>query len=195
MNKYIELFMKDNDLKVNEEFKIRDKAYNPYHFDERGELIDSNGSEKIYAVAKLLMEKFKVEKIYKGKFIPKVGESYWYISNFGAINCVKNDNDVGEIFLFDNQPVFRTKKEAEDYKWYLEKLNEYKYEFSQEEWENKDITKYFLFYNVVDKTINFDWQCMVNRDVNYFYSREKAQQFIEEVGEERIRKYMFGVWY
>lgn len=61
VNKYIKQFMEDNNLKVNEEFIISLKCFNPYKFDEDGYLLDRDGSRRNELVGDLLMSKLHIK--------------------------------------------------------------------------------------------------------------------------------------
>lgn len=129
----------------------------------------------------------------KGRYTPKIGEEYWYVSTFGDINNVTSCNDSSDEWLIKHHLVFRTKEECEDYKGYLEQLDKYSHEFSKEEWEDKNVEKwrFCYFYQTKELHITFteivcEWSC--------YFTENLIKQFRETVGDERIKKYMFDVW-
>lgn len=90
--------------------------------------------------------------------------------------------------------MFRTQEECEDYKWFLDKLDEYKTDFTPEEWGNCNINKYEIYFNHYNKFIQTNCYSICQGFHNYSFTKENADKFIEEVGEERIKKYMFNIW-
>lgn len=137
---------------------------------------------------KILENKVKLEK-----YIPKNGEYYYCIDSYGYVWSTQK-NCEGDEYLINHRLVFKTQEEAEDYKYFLDKLDEYSYKFSDEEWENEDLKKFYIHYNYKCHTNNVVYTIWVKRYKHYFYSRCDAQKFIDEVGENRINAYMFDVW-
>lgn len=133
-----------------------------------------------------------VEK--KDKFVPKKGELYWSVSDYGTIESDYKANKCDE-WLIKYKPVFRTKEEAKEYKDYLEALDKYKYEFSVEEWENYCIPKYYMWMDYKERSLKFDIAYSVKfANYIYFKSLEEAEDFIKEVGNENVKRFMFDVW-
>ena len=126
-----------------------------------------------------------------GKFIPKDGELYWYVDSCGYVS---SEFDYDE-WLVNHIPVFAKQKEAEEYKDYLELLDKYKYEFSNDEWKDDDIEKWYLIYDYFREDLNIDCNTFTRRPSHaYFKSKEDAEAFINDVGEANIKRFMFGVW-
>ena len=122
---------------------------------------------------------------------PKMGDIYWRIDDRGSVdNCMYNnyytDNHRQAIGNF-----FKTKDQAE---FALEKLKveaelrKFSRLFADGE-ENNHI-KYSPSFDELSVLTSFSYQ---DQGVFYFESREKVQQAIDTVGEERIKKYIFGV--
>ena len=135
-----------------------------------------------------------VEKKKEGKFIPKEGECYWFVSNFREL---KNDYIVSKYdeWLVNHQPVFRTKEEAEEYRHYLDALDKYKHEFSDEEWKNKNIKKCFVYFNYLSGSLEIDYYYVLKYpNCIYFKSEKDAEAFIKEAGEVNVKRFMFDVW-
>lgn len=133
-----------------------------------------------------------VEK--KGKFVPKKGEKdelYWYVDSYGYVGSELEYDE----WLIKHKPVFQTQKEAEEYKHYLELLDKYKYEFSDEEWINENIEKWHLCcYTINGKLSIFCKNLIKYPNCVYFKSYEDVNDFIKEVGEDNVKKFMFDVW-
>lgn len=133
----------------------------------------------------------KVVEKKKGKFVPKEGELYWFIDSYGDV-CSEFECD--EWFI-NHHPVFRTEEEAEEYKRYLEVLDKYKHEFTDEEWKNRDINKWYMHYFASSDELSKSYAYKFNLpNCTYFKTQEDVESFIEEAGEENVKKFMFDVW-
>lgn len=136
----------------------------------------------------------KVVEKKKGRFVPKKGEKdelYWYVDSYGYVGSELEYDE----WLIKHKPVFQTQKEAEEYKHYLELLDKYKYNFSDEEWLNSDILKWFVYYTHYNKLLDVRCNNVSKYPLTaYFKSEEDADNFIEEVGEDNIKKFMFDIW-
>lgn len=134
----------------------------------------------------------KIVNPKKGKYVPKEGELYWFIDSYGYI-CSEFEYD--EWFI-KHKTVFRTREEVQQYKRYLDVLDKYKYEFSKEEWKNKNIEKWYLSF-MSEYSGAFDCCPTYTRkhpNCVYFKSEEDAEDFIEEAGKDNIKKFMFDIW-
>ena len=136
----------------------------------------------------------KVVEKKTGKFIPNEDERYWFVNEYGEIDhAVYSDIEMLQ-WTINHHPVFRTEEEAEEYKDYLELLDKYKYEFSDEEWKGEEL-KWFIeciypdtHFVIVD---SYSVKCPFHA---YFKTQEDAEAFIKEAGEENVKKFMFDVW-
>lgn len=138
-----------------------------------------------------LKEKDKKEK--SEKWIPKDGEIYYYLAmDFSVSSCV-NLLDSIDRTRFKFSKIFKTEEEAQEYADYLKARKEYSYEFSKEEWEDKEINKYYIIYdyetgrlkiysNFYTKVMNKIW----------FKTREETQAFIDKY-RKQILKFEFGI--
>lgn len=137
-----------------------------------------------------------IVKMPKTVYDLKDGDRYCYITADGELRFVSWQNDesdknklyIGNIFLTEEDAEF----EVERLKVIAE-LKRYAKEFSDEEWRNGNTAKY-LFYRsfpgnriYITSTYSAHYPCL------YFESMEKAKQAFNAVGEERIKKYYFGV--
>lgn len=129
----------------------------------------------------------------QSRFIPQFDETYYYIDCFGYIDYTKNENNDCDKYILSHQLVFRTKKEAEDYKWFLDQIDNYKTDFSKEEWEDYSVSKYSLYFKYGEHKIGKGFNCNTKSHC-YYFTEENIDKFIEVVGEERIKKYMFDIW-
>lgn len=188
MNKYIKQFMDDHNLKVEERFKIKDLE-GIYWFNCDGILQYSFGGNLSYKTVLLLNGDLEVEKIKKGPWKPKYTDQFFVISTQGAIHCYKYKGLSWHDYLINHHLVFETEEEAADYKWFLDKVDEYKQQFDPERYN------YFFNYNPKKERVYRTWDMVCqHQGTTYFGEKENIRKFFEEVGEDRIKKYWFNVW-
>ena len=142
-----------------------------------------------------------VEKANKPKnkvWKPKFGLVYYFISNNGEIeatNCIESIADE-ERFVFGN--CFKTEDEA---KFALEKLKvitelkRFAIEHNEGEidWSDSEQKKYYIYYSCHINRTDIDFTTQMRENIVYFTSQEIATQAIQEIGEERLKKYYFEV--
>ena len=189
MNKYIKMFMDDHNLKVEERFKLCDED-EVYHFDEDEKLKDENNiTQPSYFVFDLLWGTYEIEKLKKEPWKPKNYEKFWFINVWGKIEYdVIYCSGFGD-YLYKHTKLFQTQEEAEDYKWFLDKVDEYKKPFSF----NED--NYFFWCDSNEKIMDISSSSYVQYQGTIFFgSRKNVENFIEKVGKDRIKKYMFGIY-
>lgn len=154
------------------------------------EKTDLKYSELLNRLVKAIIE--KVEK--SGKWIPEIDEIYWYYNkDLEKIDCKTWLNSREDNIKLKNKVVFKTGEEAQEYADYQKAKEKYTYEFSREEWESKDINKYYIFYSRDDNKLgcNFNWS---TRSIGklYFKAKEEVQEFINKY-EKQILKFEFEV--
>ena len=121
---------------------------------------------------------------------PQSGERYWYNNGGGMVNSCFWKSEQFDLNRYRIGNMFKTEKEAE---FAVEKikveaeLQKFGRPFilGEENWyldmvRSKDITIAYDHYNIHQGTV-------------YFESKSKVKEVIESVGEERIKKYIFGV--
>ena len=207
---YIEQFMKDNDIKIDEEFyviddkgeKIKhsyyDERFMKFRFTESFKFISElSNLDCSYYFSCLMSGKCRIEKIpHKPKSVWDLTEEdkYYYINCYGEIDSTfydcEEDVDIikcGNAFLTEKEAHFeveRRKCEAILLKYgtrYIRSLDD-------------DTNKYYIIFdNSVDKIIFPCCNYMQNQGTIYFESKELAQKAIKEVGEDRLKKYVFNV--
>lgn len=190
MNKYIKMFMDDNNLKVGDEFKI--KGYDLsgiWHFDENGYLLDTMNNTRSKVLGLFLQGEYEVEKVKKEPWKPEIGEKYYFTDNYGNVVCNIYNDDNADRYVLAHWLIFQTVEEARDYKWFLDKVDEYKKPFELNE------SNWFFLYDHDNK--EFETMCFTSiqmQGIIYFGDGENINNFLEEVGEERIKKYWFNIW-
>ena len=122
---------------------------------------------------------------------PQDGDKYWYININGDVTSGKWEKfDIQEDML-EIGNVFETKEQA---KFAVEKLkvDDELRKFSRP-FKCGEINRY-MFLNTDNESIDVvGLSYSQYQGTIYFESEEKAQQAVESVGEERIKKYIFGM--
>lgn len=102
-----------------------------------------------------------------------------------ANECMRS---IGLITLTEEELEFK----IESIKVY-EELKRYAKDFTDEEYGDKEILKYYLYFDYDGKGIDIDYT-LADKNANlYFESKEKAEEAITAVGKERVKKYYLGV--
>lgn len=125
-------------------------------------------------------------------------ETYYFISDKGAICCKCALGVINEIrYRLGNY--FKTKEEAEfarNKQLIYQKLKDYALEHTTEEfdWNSPNQFKWFIRYDNKYKKIIYSWT-RYSIDINqiYFTSEKIVREAVEKVGEDNIKKYLFGV--
>ena len=131
------------------------------------------------------------EQVEEEQAFPKYNDFYWYANAKGKILCdtwegFKFEKDmlaIGNVYQTENEAVFALEKlKVEAELWKISRPFEIYG------------TNYYLYFAKDDGFIGI--ACLTTslaQGAIYFESEEKAQQAISTVGEERIKKYIFGV--
>lgn len=156
------------------------------------ELMEKYGDYEVKEGFMELLEKPKPKTVWD----LKIGDEYWFIDEFGVIwksEWTESDHDIkrrnqGNVFLTKEEVKFE-KKKCEIYT----KVKKYAYEFSKEEWENKNLGKYFPCYDHELKKLFIDINNIFQGGYLYFTSEVDIQKAIDEVGENDFIRYYLGV--
>lgn len=158
-----------------------------------------NIDKKIEDLRKEFNEKIdKLEEEYKreksNKWIPKEDEMYYYVSmDYLNVDSNKWDNDRIDNTIIKYNKIFKTEEEAKEYADYLKAKKDYSYEFTKEEWEDKEIDKYCIYYDFNSKIFYVDYIKYCGRiGTIYFKTYEKAQEFLDRY-KKQILKFEFGI--
>ena len=148
----------------------------------------------------LLADDWEVVEEKKKWWEPEVNEKYFYIKSTGIVDYHNCDNDkVDKLFQsFGN--CFQTEEQAEfmvDKLRVIHELEKFAYENNEEEidWNDTNQEKLYLTMNYTDKCIDvfYTYGWIYSPSNIYFTSKKIAKEAIETIGEERIKKYYFGV--
>lgn len=126
--------------------------------------------------------------------VPLVGEKYYYVNYDYEINEARYLSDCFDKLIVSKDYVFATEEEAEEYAKYLKALEKYRYNFSTDEIKNANIDKYFVEYDIdKDEMFSQFYRYYVTNKI-LFKTENDCENFIKEVGEENIKKFMFDIW-
>lgn len=75
---------------------------------------------------------------------PSCYDTYYYIATDGTIGCSEWGNDEIDNWRYHNRKIFKTGEECKQYKKFIEDVNKYKWEFTDEDWETEHVCKYFI---------------------------------------------------
>ena len=132
----------------------------------------------------------------KEKWKPEEDENFYFVNSCGDIFINTFHNTCDDKFRILTNNYFKTEEEA---KFKLEQIkvyNELK-NFADENNEEIDLLKYENLYRieylVYNKRLDVSNYVMLDIGQIYFSSEKLAQQAIEKVGADRIKKYLFGV--
>lgn len=192
MNKWIEVYMQEHDLKPNEHFKIISEQDNhEYYFSENGQLCRYSNTGYNYVNYKIwgkVMSGDDIEKVEpKGRYIPKNGEYFWYVTTYGFILKDRFINEQNK-YAIEHNIVFRTEEEAKDYKWFLDQVDKYKKEFITGQ------PNYRLCFDFEYNKLFMVQNNHIKHHKDYFGNIENIKEFRNIAGDDRIKKYMFDVW-
>lgn len=137
--------------------------------------------------------KKRIAELELAQEFPQQDNTYWYVSMRGNIFTSQWEGFPSEVAMLKFGNIFRTEDQA---KFAVEKLKvEAELRKFSRPFENGKFNYYISLSvddDVVEAKVHFiRFYC--SQGTIYFESEEKAQQAIEAVGEERIKKYIFGV--
>lgn len=132
---------------------------------------------------------------------PKANEKYWYIDSSGSVNYTLFMSEMEiDAIRFKNYNCFGTLQEAEVevekilVRRMLEDIARRLNKGQKIDWNNFDQNKYFISFNCATQLIERDFYNLKNKvqGVVYCLSDDFANAAIQEIGEERLKKYLRG---
>lgn len=204
---YIEKFMQDNDIKIDEEFyivnlqgyRIEKFKDDRFHFGvsmflfKKGTVLSQDD-----VLCELLLGSLKIEKIpHKPKSVwdLKYGDEYYYIDYYGEIKSVFNECCDEDVNIIEIGNAFLTEEEA-DHEVERRKCEAVLLKYGTRNFMSFEYydDKYYIMYNNTLENVYVDCcNFMQIQGLIYFKTKELAQKAIEEVGEDRLKKYVFNV--
>lgn len=136
------------------------------------------------------LENGDLGEVLKGKFIPNDGEQYYFLNIGGSVRATYN-NSSADKWTIKHNLVFRTYEECEDYKRFLEVLDEYSFDPN---WDDAKQKKWAPSFSHSAHKIFLLSANTLQYSGAYFESKEKGEAFFSKVGEEAVKRYMFDVW-
>ena len=152
--------------------------------------------QKIVDMEKELAElKKELEKKDKGVWKPEQGENYYAINYGCRVGSYTNSNPSHSHFDIGN--CYKTQEEAKgmaNYIKYTNLLRKYVEEHSEPlDWES-NYDKFWISYDYYTRAVVIDHDDVYpNQGTIYASSEEVLEEAIECVGEENIKKHIFGV--
>lgn len=156
------------------------------------ELMEKYGDYEVEEGFMELLEKPKPKTVYDLKY----GDRYFFLTASGIVQGGTWSNDSSDLNRGRIGNRFLTVKDAEFARERLKviaELKKYAREFSDGEWKDNKTQKYYIVYRYSDDHIRSILTYTSKDSVLYFESPEKIQEAIDAVGEDRIKKYYFGV--
>ena len=126
----------------------------------------------------------------------KDGDKYFYIDSVGGFPNMTWNNDEYDVLIRNQGNVFLTKEEAEFEKKRREvyaQVKRYAHEFSDEEWYDSNIEKYYPYYKYNEYSISKWFNRKTRHSGLYFQTVADIDIAIAAVGEEDFKKYYLGV--
>jgi len=118
------------------------------------------------------------------------GDKYFYLDSIGNIESYPFENHPFDVSAREIGNMFLTREEAE-FELERRKIEVIMKKYSRPFNENKN--NWSIYYNFFYKTIEATFWSGNNYGVYHFETKEIAQQVIEEIGKERLKKYWFKV--
>ena len=128
---------------------------------------------------------------------PKYRDTYYYITIYGGVSKITwTDSELDEL-LWAIGNCFETKEEAEFEVEKLKVIAELKH-FAEEhnkpiDWKDSRQEKWNISYSYDYENIAYNFVYTIKQSDIYFSSEKIAQNAVEQIGEERVKKYYLGV--
>lgn len=150
---------------------------------------------QIQDIRKELDELDKVDiELESRRWRPDLGQIYYLVSDTGSVAYTIWYNSNCDLLRFAIGNVFKTKEEVEFEIERLKVIAELK-EFAEpddRQWNNHDCHWAIRYKHNISEMCIEQWT-LFHTNLIYFESREKAEEAINAVGEDRIKKYYLRV--
>lgn len=205
MKELIQKLMEKLDIKVDEEFYLLEfddfkkgwgKSSNyKYHFNNDLKVVNAKDQSKNSILGGLITEKFKPLKVEKPKTVwdLKEGDFYYFLNILGDVcYCCWNGYEfdlarrsLGNAFLTKEEAEFeKERKECESIILkYGRRTFKHEKNYCIESYKKDDIEEIYVAC----------YRDLQNQGSIYFDTEELAKKTIDEVGKERLKKYVFRV--
>lgn len=157
--------------------------------------LDNLTNEERETLLKLVEKGNKLNKRWRGK----VNNSYYSISHYGEVMYNRESESVYDNGFYKIGNYFKTREEAEfarEKQLVYQKLKDYALEHNTEviDWNNLNQKKCLIGYTHYDNELFItSRQEIESPNTVYFTSEKIARDAIKVIGEDKIKKYLFGV--
>ena len=153
--------------------------------------------EQINAIKVLLGDACEIEeqKEEEVPFFPAVGDDYYFLYSNGDIGDTQYTGTTSDMTREYMGNCFKTKEEAKFEVERLKVIHEMK-EFAEPEdyaWDNSNVHYTFVYNTSSKDSLEIQGYYTFKISGIYFKSSSDAGDCIEAVGEDRIKKYYFGI--
>ena len=143
-----------------------------------------------------LIKKYSNKKNKRWK--PEYNELYYSIMRNGHINCYSWEDGAIDNDCFNLRNCFKTKEEAKfelERRKIIAELQDYADDHNDEmDWYDIDSKKWGIFCDYSNNKLGInDYYYSCHMSCIHFSSKSIAQAAIRAVGEDRIKKYIFGI--
>ena len=138
---------------------------------------------------KVKLEEKAEKKPYEVE-VPEDIEDYYVLDGYGKVYSLKGFSMNYTRCQYERGLTFKTREQAEQFKKeqiLLFKLHKWVEEYNggwTPDWNDAEEPKYYTAYGYYGLTIKWNYCCSTFTKLPYFKTREIAEQFIEEFGEE-----------
>lgn len=158
--------------------------------------VDNKGGYFRYKLKKIYIQIEKEIVMDNEKItVPEMDERYYFIQSTGQVrNCLntkENKKNAKRLEMFN---FFKNQKEAEKQKMCLKFTNQLRKYVEENDMPSVDDKKYFMYFDETHNEIVVEWlqSCIIQGTI-LANSKEVLLNAIQFVGEENIKKYVFGI--
>lgn len=146
--------------------------------------------EKIVEDIETAVEEYKKKQIW-----PQKGDKYWYIRYDNTVDRTVWDNMTEEFQMLEIGNAFRTQEEAEFKTEQLKVLHELEQLADDDQIDAYNDYHYMLMYDFDESAVKINGIVCAGfmYGTHYFKTKKSAQAAIDKIGEDRLKKYYFGV--
>ena len=145
--------------------------------------------QKVKELSEELEQLKKQEKEVCSRFIPEIGDKYWYVSSMGMIYNCNFENNIFEQYKIANSPVFRTEEEAKRYLEFKQELAKRRWLVTEEEWGKHNIRKYTIYYDFNRKEFGVDRSIDIKYLGEIYFKTEEDCQYIIDNFKDELMEY------
>lgn len=123
---------------------------------------------------------------------PQLGDEYYTINDFGIINCWNCREEEADFDAFEIGNAFKTWEEAEfelERRKVIAELKKYSKTY------NPKLNNFCIYYSYDEDDFGIYLEPNGEPEIGayYFESEKMAEKAVNEIGKDRIKKYLFGV--